>query len=290
MGGGQASRNLSARDDTVFFVHVPRTGGTALRHMLERMTPRANTWRIYDWQSENAAIGADLATVARYRLVVGHFRIGVWAPFADQPLLTVLRDPVARMLSFYRYTHIRNARLFHAPAGTVDFATFAASDPGMAFSNLQTYQLSSRVPAPERAGPEDDQVLCRLDLHEAIGSLTRPNVLPGITEDMERTVALMSVMLNIDPPAMVTANVSRDPTHEVDKPTRSLIRENNALDVELFNEATEIFWDKWRDAGASATAALERTRSAPNRRLQLWERHIDYLRRVKQSTQRITRR
>jgi hypothetical protein len=121
---GKRAKKLTGRDDTLFFVHIPRSGGTALRHMMERVVERSDEWRVYDWQTQQEAIHAERATIARYRLVVGHFRIGVWAPFADQPLVTVLREPMGRMQSSYRYNRMFPNQLLHQAANQMDFDAF----------------------------------------------------------------------------------------------------------------------------------------------------------------------
>jgi hypothetical protein len=286
----QLGRDLRGRADTVFFLHIPRTGGTALRHMLERSVDRSEQWKIYDWDSEQGAISADRATIARYRLIVGHYRIGVWTPFEDQPFTAVLREPVSRLVSSYRYNRMYDNQIFHAQAKAMDLDQFVASDAGQAISNTQTYVLSTRVPAPERTPPGFDRTLLPVDAQEAIAHLSKPSVIPGITEESDRAVALLSAILDIEPPALVTANESSGPKVELNQRSRDQIRECNALDIEVYEAAMQLFWDKWRDAGAAAEAALVRLQQTPNRLHQLREWQIDSIRRARNVASRIVRR
>jgi hypothetical protein len=287
---GKRAKKLTGRDDTLFFVHIPRSGGTALRHMMERVVERSDEWRVYDWQTQQEAIHAERATIARYRLVVGHFRIGVWAPFADQPLVTVLREPMGRMQSSYRYNRMFPNQLLHQAANQMDFDAFVSSEAGRSLSNHQTYQLSTRVPSHDVGGPEVDRQLTRVDVAEALGYLAQPGVLGGLTEESDRAVALLSVMLDIEPPALVTANSSSGPKAPIDPRTVAEFQENNPLDIELYQGASELFWDKWRQAGDSAATALEWVRRKPNWRQQMREWQIDGYRRANQAARRLVGR
>jgi hypothetical protein len=286
----QAGSSHSDRHDTAFFMHMPRTGGTALRHMLEQSYDLSEQWKIYDWAAEYAAINADRATIERFRIVSGHFRIEVWLPFQDKQLLLVVRDPVARYVSEFRRRRSFTKMPDYAQIQGMDIEEFLNSDSGRVSWNHQTYMLSTRVSTPGHGAPDADREIRPVDAQEAIGHISKPQVLAGLTEENDRTVALISVLLDIEPPALVKANQSFGPKVDLSDRVRGQIQDRNALDAELYEAATDLFWDQWRSAGTSATAALEWVRRKPHWRHQLREWGIDRYRRTVNSASRVTHR
>jgi hypothetical protein len=82
----------------IYFLHVPKTGGTTLRHLLES---QLSTHEIYPYRS----IQSGLALV-KEELVSGHFPYwfckSLDDDFQSAFKITVLRDPIERYLSFLR--------------------------------------------------------------------------------------------------------------------------------------------------------------------------------------------
>jgi hypothetical protein len=75
----------------------------------------------------------------------------------------------------------------------------------------------------------------------------------------------------------------------VSGPDRGAIAEKHALDVRVYDAARELFWQKWRAAGADATRALERVRRAGRApRWRAWQ--DDRLRRARQAARRLVQR
>ncbi len=260
-----------------FLLHLPKTGGTSLRKMLERVVGRRHVLQVYDWESEQQALTADRATLERYRLVVGHYRVAVWLPFTDMPLITLLRDPVDRVASHYRYARSWDHDRFHEEALRQPLVEFALADLGRSLNNCQTYNLStSDAPmgaAEMRARPPYGG-LRGTDADEAIGYLARPNVLPGLHEAFAETVALACVWLGLEPPALEQVNRSPDRAGDrLQEVEQAAIANKNALDVRIYDAARDLFWDKWRAAGDEAKHALERVRRRPSwgPRLRTWQ-------------------
>jgi len=279
---------------TAFFLHVPKTGGTSLRKMLEGTAGRRNVLGIYDWDTEQEMLRADRATFESYRLVVGHFRIAMWLRTPELRLITLLREPVDRVASHYRYARSWDKDRFHDEAKRLPLVEFALADLGRSLNNCQTHSLSTAdVPMTceeLRAHPPYGG-LTAADADAAIAYLEHPSVLPGLQEAFAESVALASVWLEIEPPAVVEVNRSPDRAGERLRPAeRAAIAEKNALDVRVYEAAREAFWDKWRAAGADATRALERVQRSPRRvpRLRAWQE--DRVRRARQRARRLLQR
>ncbi|OYW10043.1 MAG: hypothetical protein B7Z53_01765 [Rhodospirillales bacterium 12-71-4] len=93
----------------IVFVHLPKTGGFALHAALERGLPAGSVLRIGDSTAQAAFRSMRPADVARYRLVSGHFTFEEALALAPPGarFATLLRDPVARLLSAFNYMSCR---------------------------------------------------------------------------------------------------------------------------------------------------------------------------------------
>lgn len=103
--------------DLWFFLHIPKTAGSSFRAELSGiLTPNYNI-HAYDkdlpggdhQQRLNATVRAfvDASRRTRHRFVSGHVPVTMMRPIADAglrpKLFTILRDPVARFVSDFRY-------------------------------------------------------------------------------------------------------------------------------------------------------------------------------------------
>jgi hypothetical protein len=139
-------------DSLIVHVHIPKTGGTSLRHAMDRhfgqerslydygtqaklTSPLVIDW-IYEKQDPEGfakAVRAD-----GYRVLSGHFPLGKYlGVLPDARFVTWMREPVARLWSAYR--HYRRHHGY-----TKDFQHFYREPR---FVNQQSRMLSA---APER--------------------------------------------------------------------------------------------------------------------------------------------
>lgn len=109
-----------------YFVHIPKTAGTTVRHYLGDAFGEDEVLYVYPGQPEQIE-GAERhmvsldqvaalppAQLARYRVFYGHYPFRAeWMHYGRGRGLAFVRDPVARVISWYHY--MRNA---DAPHGT----------------------------------------------------------------------------------------------------------------------------------------------------------------------------
>lgn len=85
------------------FVHIPKTAGTSFRAgLIKSLGEDAVGSFLF---SPRRLSQADVNTLDHHRAVVGHFSIDDAALFRKRYLLTIVRDPVNRCLSWYYYAH-----------------------------------------------------------------------------------------------------------------------------------------------------------------------------------------
>lgn len=173
-------------------------------------------------------------------VVSGHLHYGVhrYIP-KDCEYITMLREPVARVISMYRYIlgdprHWLHDELARSGMGLEEFVERSA-DPGV--DNHQTRLISGRGSgelAPGRELPELD----REALQEAKSNLERFLVV-GLNERFDESFLLIGRALGWRLPFYITGNVSARSKPAADGAV-ALIRERNQLDLELYDFARDL--------------------------------------------------
>jgi hypothetical protein len=88
------------------FVHLPKTAGTSFRSALakvlgdEAVSPLFLASRLSE---------QDITRLDRYRVIAGHISIDDATAFRSRCLLTILRNPIDRCLSWYYFVHNQRA-------------------------------------------------------------------------------------------------------------------------------------------------------------------------------------
>ena len=239
------------RRPRIFYLHIPKTAGMALRLFLSNQYPVAQIMPATDWRT---FLEIDRREIRNYRLFQGHFTCGIFdlLPKDVRPIV-FLREPVARTISHLR--HLRRDPHFH-PAHKLavgrSLDELVRDDRIMALcSNVQTAQLSNDIPGETfRAGfhfdrargrvPDPDTYVLPPDLAKAERALAQFQFV-GFVESLEEDALLLSIALGLHPPAILPKS-NEDPDGEVDinrlRPdTLAMLREHNALDIPLYEAA-----------------------------------------------------
>lgn len=148
----------SLRERRLVFTHIPKAAGTTLDYILGRIAGLRNEVRfrakgtlygqfLGQGKIEAAADlrNANPSDIASARFLVGHVPTTAWDDIpgaADAAFVTILRDPVDRMISHYRYGIARKG--WESDASPADL-TLA----GQMVDNLQVRQISGCLDASE---------------------------------------------------------------------------------------------------------------------------------------------
>ena len=88
-------------DDTVYFLHIPKTAGTTLTTLLDSHFDLDSITKAQVWQKLLQNGPHDFS---KYRLIRGHFGYGLHRVLPKKPIyITMLREPIERTISFYHH-------------------------------------------------------------------------------------------------------------------------------------------------------------------------------------------
>lgn len=110
----------------IVFIHLPKTGGMSLHGAVAGALPEAATLRIGDEPERLAFLATPRDSVATRQFISGHlsFEDATAQARPDARFVTLLRDPVARLLSAFNYMASWSAHPLHAEMSTRSFSDF----------------------------------------------------------------------------------------------------------------------------------------------------------------------
>jgi hypothetical protein len=239
------------------FIHIPKTAGTTFTDVLLNNHPPDTVGRL-----ENLFAGArDIAPEALERMrnadawtmwmhaLRGHHPLGIrdFLP-ADTRYVTFLREPVDRLLSHYHFEREHESRLgAKLPDLDPDTPFGDALADGRFLDNVQTRILCG--------DPEPFGEVTREMLDRAKENLRSDSLVFGLTERFDESLVLIGRRLGFRDLAYQSRHVnSRRPRH-VSRKTASLAREFDRYDIELYEDARELFAE--RVAGEDEGFVLE---------------------------------
>jgi Galactose-3-O-sulfotransferase len=223
------------RGTVLLFLHIPRTGGSTLLRLLDRQYGGEAVLKAYDAGSDEVA-RLHAERPARTRVIAGHFYYGVHRRLAAScRYLTFLRDPVERVISHYHFVRSRPEHYLHAAAATMSLPEYVESCGAAEPNNDQTRLLAgedmllSDGTASDAMLPVAKQ---NLDSHAAV----------GLTDVFDASLVLMQRVFGWGRPFYVPENRSaRERGDRLPPDVRDVIRIRNALDIELYEHARELF-------------------------------------------------
>lgn len=233
----------------LFFMHLPKTAGMALRLFLGNQYPVDRIMPANDWRE---LLSVEIADLGRYDLFQGHFSCGLMDLLsADVEPVVFLREPIARTISHLK--HMRRDPSFsqmgyRLAAGRgldelvhdeVIMKLCCDVQSSLLCNYISGQSILAGLRRDQMAGVElnPDSFHAPPDLAGAEESLERFRFI-GLVEDFQEDVLRLSFELGLHPPLPLPKR-NFDPEGEsaagaLSVDTLAIIRERNPVDVALY--------------------------------------------------------
>ncbi|MGI9013689.1 MAG: sulfotransferase family 2 domain-containing protein [Phycisphaerales bacterium] len=240
----------SCEDQRLMFLHVPKAGGTTFEHVLARNYEMNNVLHL------NAPV-FERNPVALYKklifptVVMGHHAL-------HHPLyqcipgnivhVTLLRDPVARVLSYFRYLKSDVEHALHPRVRDLSLDAFLDLDNLPEISNGQTLRLSGWTYKQLRSAGNSANAC----LNDALANVHRRFTLVGLVERFTEFILLLQRLLGWTDPFTPRKNQSAMTDVAISQSHIDQIAAMNALDQALYAEASTLFDARVQALGVTA--------------------------------------
>ena len=216
------------------FLHLPKTAGMTLRSILERVYAEHGVEFLTNKGGELRAFAQrPLEARRRVALLGGHIPWGAQAAIPGARAITVLRDPVERVISFYHFTKRAPNTLHHTAINEGGLTLADCVESGLLDGelNLQTTMLG------DRRAPTPDALLASAKRN------LRACAAFGLAERFTESMEYMARELNWPEVDWESRNVTQGRPRAADLDTGLVdrIRAGAALDAALHADAVELF-------------------------------------------------
>lgn len=211
----------------IIFMHIPKTGGLTLRKIIDQQYMKNEIYHISRGVDVNKL--KERLNNGKIKAVYGHNRFGIHKYFSNRlfTYITLLRDPVERVISTYYYILERPQNRLHHLAKEVTFKQFVEesySEFHIPVNNHQTRFLSGQK---------------QPDLEMALKNMQQHFQVVGITEQYNESLFLMKKHFgwkNIYY-EKINQTSSRPKAADLPESLIQLIESKNELDLALYNAA-----------------------------------------------------
>ena len=239
----------------VLFLHIPKVGGSTLAYVLNKNHASHHSIHANAPELEHKPyllFKRDMLC----DLVMGHHRINsILYQLLNRPVIhmTMLRDPVSRVVSYYDYLYTSKVHPLRHKAKQMTLQEFIESKEIVELENAQSRRLVGnlhRSPLRKKAGQfvssswdDTDQLL-----KDAKETLTNRFSLFGLTNDYTRFLLMAKKLLFWRDIYYVRKNVSKQKTvvADIEPSVLDLIRQRNQADIALFDYAKQLFDERCR--------------------------------------------
>ena len=227
---------MNIMKDLFIHLHIPKTGGTTLRDIIQRQYRSEKILMIPKLEeSENILKEVSTSQINQLKLIQGHLKYGIHNHFYRRAkYFAIIRDPINRVLSTYYYvlSQKNNPQNLSTSNNQMTIYDFVQSGVNPFLINGQTQLISGKTSNIDNSIIESEELF----------SLAKENIANdflflGITEMFDETILILKNMLGWHMPYYSIANrTKKKPNYDAVNPTIiSFIKEHNQLDIKLYN-------------------------------------------------------
>lgn len=200
-----------AKKPCLIFLHVPKTAGVSITQALRRCVPEEIT--LAGPEDHSAGRLFDEMPPERQRalrLIYGHMPYGLHGKVeGDWRYLILLRNPLARLMSAYRYYRQNKNSFLHdyITGGHITFKQYVLRGFDRTVDNLQTRYVAGDDDIFEG----DRRYIGQLGhdmLDKAVAHIADERALVGVTGELDATMVLLGMEMGYQPYVVETLNAS----------------------------------------------------------------------------------
>ena len=272
---GATANGVAAADPhppRVIFLDIPMTAGPAMRAVVKRQYAPGEVLSIYRPLMEDTLRdlrALDESRKRRSKFVLGHVSFGVHELLPDAAAckyVTVLRDPVERVIDEYEYIRKTKQHFLHERVSGMTLKDFACAGLSNGTHNGQTKYLTqtqwSSLPGPGRdagAGAGAVSTLASGALEQTKRNLEEHFLVVGLAEELDTTLLMMKRRLGWKLP-FYTGAAPAAPVQSlratVSPDALAAIEKHNELDLQLYEWSRERFEQSVQRTGLLFQAEL----------------------------------
>lgn len=235
---------------TIAFLHLPKTGGTTLNHIIRRQYDPDQLFFFGPNTPESLQVFINKSSDEKrhIKLISGHFPFGIHEQMPDETTyITLFREPIKRVVSFFYYvkntdSHYLNKDVVGKSMGLVAFMEGYTTQM---VDNGQTRLISGLWLDP----PYGE---CTTEMFEMAKTNLRERFsIVGLTEQFDETLLLMRDAFNWRDIGYIRQNVNKaKPAYkEISSEEKEAIRHFNQWDIALYEYAQSLFAEQLAGQG-----------------------------------------
>lgn len=239
------------QEHVLIFLHIPKAAGSTLHRIIEKQYEPSTIFTIPSFYSSKEEFRqAAKFQLKEIKVLKGHMFFGLHEVLPNpSTYITLLRDPVERIISHYYYV-LRNPSHYlykDVKAQNMSLKEYACSGLSLELDNGQTRFIAG-LNFRDHSQPVFQEML-----EVAKQNLKSHFAVVGIVEEFNKTLMILRKELGWKIPFYVKYNTTRKrPLKEiVSKETLDVIKKHNELDIELYSYAKDIFEDLVNQQDAS---------------------------------------
>jgi hypothetical protein len=235
------ARTAALHSETILFMHIPKTAGTAFREAMIRNYKHSQVAYLYPHPPGFLVSNLGLLPLeqrARFRLVMGHFQYGIHEFLPQEyTYVTIVRDPVERVISHYNYLRQTEPEITSEGAVTLSLPEMLERHRTANLDNLMVRCFSGVDKNDVPPGHVDQGAY---DL--AIDHLRTKFKFVGYQGKADEAYAALQKQFHWNARASLeVVNKGDRSSADVDEATRRIVERFNTWDCRLYSKARELF-------------------------------------------------
>ena len=249
-------------NDLIIHLHIPKTGGTTLRDIVNRQYSSRNIFTIPT--IDKAKIMVDTLSpnnIKQLEIIQGHLKYGLHNSFErNAKYFAIMRDPIHRVLSTYYYITSQDGNPQNLSNTNKRMSIFEYINSGI---NPFLINGQTQLIAGKSCSIDDPLIKSNELLLIAKENIKRNFIFLGTTEQFDESIVLLKKILNWHSPYYSRANRTKNKPdyNKVDNEIRNYIKEHNQLDIDLYNYVKELINNRINEAGKDFINELNRFKS-----------------------------